>query len=121
MKTYKLIRTDNRQVMVERISCADAFVSRLVGLLGKSGIDPTEGVWFPRCKSVHMWGMRFPIDIVFCRRIGSVLEIVHIENEARPWQILPFSADGATDVIEIAAGQATRLGLERGVRLCFDS
>jgi uncharacterized membrane protein (UPF0127 family) len=74
-------------------------VSRRARLLGLSFLEPAEageGLLIRRCGSVHTFGMRFPLDLVFldsdhrvievrrgvganrlvrCRRAASVLEL----------------------------------------------
>jgi len=49
---------------------ATGFRSRLLGLalLGRERAGP--GLLIPRCRSVHTFGMRFPIDIVFLDSAG---------------------------------------------------
>jgi uncharacterized protein len=45
-------------------------------LLGLAGLDPDEagpGLLIPRCRSVHTFGMRFALDLVFLDRHGAVL------------------------------------------------
>ncbi len=46
---------------------------RARGLLGRDGID---GVMVLRpCRHVHTFRMRFPIDVAFCDRVGTVLRV----------------------------------------------
>ncbi len=49
-----------------------------VRLLGLAGLQPEEagaGLLIPRCSSVHTFGMRFALDIVFLDRCGGPLSI----------------------------------------------
>jgi uncharacterized membrane protein (UPF0127 family) len=53
---------------------AAGFVQRLAGLLGTCEGDVTPAVLaFPKCASLHTFGMRFPLDIAFLGRNGAVL------------------------------------------------
>ena len=48
---------------------------RTKGLLGRSGLADDEGLWIPT-SSIHMFGMRFAIDVVYADREGRVLKLV---------------------------------------------
>ena len=55
----------------DRIAIASTMRSRLVGLLG---CDSASGVlMLVPCKSIHTYGMRFPIDVAFVAADGTVL------------------------------------------------
>jgi hypothetical protein len=56
--------------------------------------------------------MRFPIDVVFLDRALGVSAVV---AELRPWRTA--RRRGARAVLELAAGEAARLGLRPGVTL----
>ena len=47
--------------------------ARLWGLMLRSLRD--DSLFFPRCRSVHTFGMRKPIDLAFVDRNGVVLEV----------------------------------------------
>ena len=82
------------------------------GLLGRSGLEPGEGLLFPRTSSIHMFFMRFAIDAVFLDREMRVRSIV---RELRPWRVAGGLRPGS--VLELAAGEARRVGVEPGTRL----
>jgi uncharacterized protein len=52
------------------VPVASSFRSRLLGLahLDRDRVGP--GLLIPRCSSVHTFGMRFPLDLVFIDRHG---------------------------------------------------
>ncbi len=80
------------------------------GLLGRSSLDPEEGMLFRPAGSIHMFFMRFPIDAVFCDR---ELRVLDVRRHLRPGQTA--GRKGAKVVIELAAGAAA--GIEPGDRL----
>jgi uncharacterized protein len=82
------------------------------GLLGRSGLERGEGLLLKPCGSVHTLFMRFPIDVVFLDRELSVLAV---REAVPPWRTA--RARGAKVTLELAAGEATRLGIEPGVKL----
>lgn len=67
-------------------SVADSYLSRLVGLLGRTRrwARPGRGLWIVPSYGVHTIGMLFSIDLVFLDR-GN--QVVHIEEHVRPFRI----------------------------------
>ena len=57
------------------VPVATGFRSRLLGLalLGRERAGP--GLLIPRCRSVHTFGMRFPLDVFFLDEAGRVIEL----------------------------------------------
>ncbi|MCB0876269.1 MAG: DUF192 domain-containing protein, partial [Solirubrobacterales bacterium] len=47
------------------VPVARGFAPRLLGLAGLDRAQAGPGLLIPRCASVHTFGMRFPLDIVF--------------------------------------------------------
>lgn len=84
------------------------------GLLGRSGLDPSEGVLLRPGSSIHTFFMRFAIDAVFLDRDDRVVKIV---SDVRPWRLA--GARRAKAVLELAAGHAADVGLRVGDRILF--
>jgi uncharacterized protein len=86
-----------------RIVVAESWRARLRGLAWKR--EPPDGwaLLFPRCRSVHTFGMRFPIDVVFLDRRGWPIAI---ERGVRPGRLV--TCRRAAVVIETKAGDADR-------------
>jgi uncharacterized protein len=82
------------------------------GLLGRDGLAQGEGLLLKPCGSVHTAFMRFPIDVVFLDR---ELSVVAVRPEVRPWRTA--RARGAKVTLELAAGEAARLGIASGMQL----
>jgi uncharacterized protein len=51
-------------VLGSEIRVANTAWSRMVGLLGNSGLPPGSGLLIEPSSGVHTFGMRFPIDVV---------------------------------------------------------
>jgi uncharacterized membrane protein (UPF0127 family) len=83
---------------------------RRVGLLGRDGLAATHALVIAPCNAVHMFFMRFAIDVVFVDRAGVVLKVA---RHLRPWRIA--ISPRAFAAIELAAGGAD--GVQRGDRL----
>jgi uncharacterized protein len=91
---------------------ADRPLSRMRGLLGRSGLPAGEGLLLRPAPSIHTAFMRFPIDALFLDRELRVLQIV---ERLRPWRVA--SKRGARAVLELSAGESARRGVRVGDRL----
>ena len=100
MQTAKLLNSDGT-VVADRCHLAIRPWSRLRGLLGRASLAPGEAMLFRPAGSIHMFFMRFTIDVVFCDRDLVVLDVV---PSLRPWRMA--SRRGAKVVIELAEGAA---------------
>jgi uncharacterized membrane protein (UPF0127 family) len=80
--------------------------ARTLGLAGLRTIDPAVALHLPRCRSVHTFGMRFALDLVWLDASGA---IVRVDREVRPGRVR--SCRRARSVVEVAAGAA--LDIER--------
>lgn len=107
MPYTELTRADGR--LVCRCRVATSFASRFRGLMGVAHLQPESGLLLPGTSSVHTHFMRFPIDVVF---LDSELRIVSFVTALRPWRLR--AAKTAASVLELAAGECTRLGLAEG-------
>lgn len=60
-----------------RIGLADSWWPRLRGLLGRPSLEEGAGLLLEPCRSVHMVGMKFPLDIAFLDDRGEVIAVYH--------------------------------------------
>ncbi len=102
-------------VLASRLELAADSKSRNRGLLGRDHLDSGAALVIVPCSSVHTFFMRFPIDVLFVRRDGTVTKCV---TDLRPWRIA--LAPGAYAVVEFAAGALRRSGTTRGDRVVFE-
>jgi uncharacterized membrane protein (UPF0127 family) len=56
-----------------RVGVASGRRARLLGLAGLDRERAGVGLLIPRCRSVHTFGMRFPLDLVFLDPDGGPL------------------------------------------------
>jgi uncharacterized membrane protein (UPF0127 family) len=96
-----------------RCRLADRFVSRFLGLMGRSSLPAGEGVLFVPGGSIHTFFMRFPLDAAFVSRDGVVLRV---SAGVRPWR-LARAPRGTRFVLELAEGEAAAHGLADGTQL----
>lgn len=99
---------------------ADTFASRLRGLAWRNA-DELYPLLFPRCRSVHTFGMRTAIDIVWLelgeQREGKVLAVDEAVNPRRLVRAPAGAPRQRSAALELRAGEATALGLRAGARL----
>jgi uncharacterized protein len=98
---------------------ADSYLSRLVGLLGrtKRWAHLGAGLWIVPSRGVHTIGMLFPIDLVF---LSKQKEVVHVEEWVRPFRISKVSFK-ATSVLELPPHTIYRTGTQIGDRFEISS
>jgi uncharacterized protein len=106
-----LLAEDGR-VVCERCEVADSLVSRTRGLLGRKSLDPGVGLLITRTSSIHTFFMGFPIDAVFLDRDLRVRSVV---ADVRPFRMV--LRRGSRSVLELASGEAGRVGIVEGIRL----
>jgi protein-S-isoprenylcysteine O-methyltransferase Ste14/uncharacterized membrane protein (UPF0127 family) len=102
--------TAGGQLLADRLRPAHTHWSRLRGLLGTKRLEPGEGLWIKPSNQIHMFGMRYALDLVFLDDAGRVLRLVHA---LAPNRISP-QVVGATSVLELPAGTLERTTLAEG-------
>ncbi len=86
---------------------------RTVGLLATPGLSAGDGLLIERTQSIHMFFMRYPIDVVFVDRGARVTR--HVAG-LRPWRVV-WWARGARDCIELPVGAIQASGTVQGDQL----
>lgn len=76
--------------------------ARLLGLAGLRAEDAEPGLLLPHCRSVHTFGMRFTLDVVFLDR-----ELRPLARRRMPPNRVAIERR-ATAVLELPARDATR-------------
>ncbi|CAB5691634.1 Uncharacterized ACR, COG1430 [Delftia tsuruhatensis] len=95
-----------------RVATARSFAQRARGLLWRAPLQSQQGLWITRCASIHTVGMAYAIDVAFLDEEGRVLRVcAHVAPWRFRWRL------GASEVLELRAGQARALGIEAGCRI----
>jgi hypothetical protein len=102
--------------VAERLRLAHTHWTRLRGLLGTAALAPGDGLWIRPCRQVHMFGMRYPIDVVF---LDDAYRVVGLVSDLRPWRVSPL-VRSATSVLELPAGTIRGIGLASGSLLTIE-
>jgi uncharacterized membrane protein (UPF0127 family) len=114
-RTVRVVNTTRQAVLAERARVADRPWSRLKGLLGRSHLEPGEGLVIRPCQGVHTWFMAFPIDVLHVDAEGTVERVV---SEMAPNRMGPVVWK-ARYVVELPAGAARASGTVAGDRLAL--
>ena len=75
--------------------------ARTLGLARLDQLDPDHALHIPKCSSIHMFGMRFALDLIWLGKDGTV---VRIDRQVGRRQIRMCMK--AKSVIETASGRA---------------
>jgi uncharacterized membrane protein (UPF0127 family) len=132
MKQVRLVNQTQSKVLCPRCAVADNLLTRVRGLLGRTSLAEDEGLLIIPCPSIHMFGMKFSLDVVFLSKENVVVDWVENiepgklyvaqtppESEACAPPIRPADATvwkktyAPHAAIELAAGSIVRHGLQR--------
>jgi uncharacterized membrane protein (UPF0127 family) len=78
--------------------------ARLLGLARLDALSPRYALHFPRCRSLHTFGMRFALDLVWLDGAGRP---VRVDRDVPPRRLRTCLA--ARSVVEVGAGRADAL------------
>ncbi len=109
----RAVNVTRDRVLADRMGWAGTSATRRKGLLGRDEFERGEGIYLAPCQWVHMFGMKFAIDVAFLARDGRVLALHHA---LKPGKIskLVWRADGA---LELPAGTLAESGTVVGDRV----
>jgi hypothetical protein len=120
-RILKAINRTKGTVLCERLEDAGGLAGQSRGLLGRLGLEDDQGMLFENGRFapfmwMHMFFMKFAIDIVFLDQRGRVKAI---NRELKPWRVSAM-VFGARRAIELAAGAVARRGLELGDEVAIE-
>jgi hypothetical protein len=110
MRLLRVVNTGRDRELGTRIRLADGWLSRLRGMLARPAPAAGEGLLLTPCRSAHMYGMRFPLDIAFLNANRAVVAVYH--------SLPPGSRTNwhrrAVHALELPAGTLARSGTAVG-------
>ena len=113
--TARILSQTRGAVVCEEAEIADTTLLRSRGLLGRDSLPAGHGMLITRTASIHSHFMRFEFDAVFLDRDLTVLKLA---ERIPPWRMR--SAKRAKRVLELAAGEIERRGIQVGDVLAVD-
>lgn len=105
----QVINKTRNTVLATQLALADTPQTREKGLLGRDGLASGEGLWIVPCQAIHMFFMRFPIDLVYIDRQKRVRKV---RSHVAPWRI--SACFTAHSVLELPSGIVRETGTRRG-------
>lgn len=103
-------------VIASQALVADNPWSRMKGLLGRKALQQGEALVITQCNSIHMFFMRFAIDVVF---VDAKWNVVGLVRGIRPFGLSPVFWKAKT-AIELEAGSIDKSGIELGQHLLLE-
>jgi uncharacterized protein len=115
--TTTVIRSRTRgNIVCEQTIVADTVLRRARGLLGRDSLATDEGMLITPSPSIHSAFMRFAFDAVF---LDADMRVVRVADNIPKWRAR--GARHARSVLELAAGEAERRGVQVGDHLFLES
>ena len=114
----ELVRISNEtngRTICDRATVAAGVRDRLLGLLGRRSLEPGEGLLLRTTAVVHTVGMSMSIDVIGLDRSGQV---IGIRAHLKPGRIAFFGWK-TRSILELPAGQSTRMQVSLGDRFAF--
>jgi uncharacterized membrane protein (UPF0127 family) len=113
MKMVEVRNTTRDAKLAGRVMLADGWWTRLRGMLGRPEPTAEEGMLLAPCQSVHMYWMRYPLDVAFLASDGRVVATYHglAPSGRSKWH------RDAERALELKAGRLAATQTEVGDRL----
>ena len=83
----------------------------------RSNLPAGTGLVIDPCSSIHTFWMRFPIDVLYVDRDGTVLRADHA---MKPWRFGPLIVRNGRYVIELPAGTIEKTQTVKGDRVLLE-
>ncbi len=96
----KINNKTKNTLLVKNCWCANSFLKRFLGLMGKHHLEDSSGLILVPCNSIHTYFMRFSIDVIFVNKNNKVIYL--LEN-FKPWKLSKIIKNSAS-VIELKGG-----------------
>ncbi len=110
--------------LADRLEVADGLWARFMGLMGRPGLSPGDGLWLPG-NGIHMMFMRFAIDAVFLGQPDPAREgarpVVSVHPGLRAWTGFVPLVRGANGVLELPVGTIAGSGTAVGDQVALES
>jgi uncharacterized membrane protein (UPF0127 family) len=116
-----LLSTPEQKVLIANLWVAQNPWTRMKGLLGKSSLNPDQGLLLIPCNQIHMYFMQFPIEAVFLGTTADpwVFQILSIQPFLKPFTLLPKGNFKAKATLEVTPGFCQAHQLNQGDSLCL--
>lgn len=107
-----IYKKESGELLVPKVWKVAGIFERMRGLIARQPLKKGEGFLLSPCSSVHTFGMKYALDLVFISKEGKISKLVH----SLPPRRLAFSS-GAFMTLELLSGSAKELGLKDFMRI----
>ena len=113
MTSFKLKKGD--EVLIDSVESAFSLGARMRGLLGRYKLLPEHALHIKPCGSIHTFGMKFTLDLIFLDKNFYVVNIIRDVGPSR----MVLGGKKAASVIELESGWFNwdKLSINDDVRL----
>jgi uncharacterized membrane protein (UPF0127 family) len=108
----KVVNCSKQTTLVERLTLAQSFFSRLKGLLGTTSLPQAEGLLIQPCNSIHTFLMHYTIDVLFLDTTSTIVKVVENMTPGRV-----AVARNSLSVLELPAGTVAATATQCGDQL----
>ncbi len=111
-----IVNGSKHLLIAEHVFEAQGFWARARGLIGRQSLAQGEALIIPHCQAIHMFFMRFSIDVIFVDRSKKVVGLV---QNIKPFQLSPFFLN-ASCALELPSGVIERTNTSLGDQILID-
>jgi len=113
-RRWRVVNLSRGSLLASQLELADTSAKRNKGLLGRDALEPGGGLWIVPCQSVHMFFMRFALDLVYVDGKGRVRKA---QQNVLPWRISVCLTAHA--ILELPVGTIAASQTRKGDQLEF--
>jgi len=108
-------RQSDSNVLFNQAKVTQTAWERLRGLLAYPPLNDNQALLITPCSSVHMFGMRYPLDIAYLTKTGEVIKTVAC---LKPMTI--SMCWGASTTLEMPANALSKYNIQKGDVLTWE-
>jgi uncharacterized membrane protein (UPF0127 family) len=116
MKRVRVLNQTRAVYLASDAGLADGLFTRFAGLMFRKHLSEGTGLVLMPEGQIHMFFMRFPLDVIHADGQGNVLKILH---GIKPWRVGPMVRK-CRMVVELPAGSVSTSGTVEGDRLILE-
>ena len=113
----RFVNATQGSIVCEKGAIADSFWTRGKGLLGRKSLPEDEGIYLAPGKSIHMFGMKFAIDVVFLTKGDVVADLTENLKIGRMYNAKAHGGHKPWGALELPPGTVARSGTRIGDQL----
>ena len=113
---FRVTNTTRDTAVGESVELANTSLKRMVGLLGRRGLDAGGGLWIKPSSGVHTFGMAFKIDVV---GLDRDLKVIKLWRCLAPFRLTAVSMK-LRSVLELPCGTIARSQIHIGDQIQID-